>query len=866
MMDIVKRKERYFGQPMPLQYGVQQARRAARRLRFHMLIVPLLFLFFGSESVAQEGMLDPTFRSRYSHGQLGFRFAGGFNRYLGDFKPVDDARLLSMSAMYSIRPFLSAGLRVDYGKASFIRAAEHVDAELFDFQFAGMEEERFTEFSAFHLALQVTPLQWSVFDLYLFIGAGVGVYTAQDHSSDFARVRPKADLPGAISVPFGAGIDLHLTQHIALSAEIQYRLFFADDFDAYDEKLLTIDFIRSGGRRPYQADEKNDNMLSASFGIKIFLFRNDDYDGDLVSNWEELALGTDPYSIDSDGDGLSDYEEIFIYKTDPLKRDTDGDGLSDYEEVRIFRTDPLRVDTDGDGLSDFDEIYFYGTNPLLADTDGDGLTDKEELELGTDPTHIDTDRDGINDADEVRIYRTDPLKPDTDGDGIFDYNEIFTYGTDPLKVDTDGDGLTDYEEIAFYRTNPLKIDTDGDGLDDYYEITVSRTNPLDRDTDGDGIWDGDDLCPLVPENYNGIDDHDGCPDGVGFPPPPIAWHGDRGRGTGPDTGEGGDSGRGTGPDTGEGGDSGRGTGPDTGEGGDSGRGTGPDTGEGGDSGRGTGPDTGEGGDSGRGTGPDTGDGGDSGRGTGPGTGDGGDSGRGTGPGTGDGGDSGRGTAPGTGDGSGHGTGVGTGQGGDWGHGTGVGTGEGGVWNIDRRKIHGPLPRPFLQRYYDFEPRYVQHIIPQSIVDTAWSTSTMYDLSAFDLPKPLPEFSVELLEDDKTFMLGNIHFEFDQAVIRKEYIADMLAKVHVFDIYPELVVEIRGHTDDEGPDAYNETLSLRRALAVKSFFVSQGVSPTRMMVKGFGRYRPLTDNTSEFGKAINRRVEMHVLRLGRKAGE
>ena len=189
---------------------------------------------------------------------------------------------------------------------------------------------------------------------------------------------------------------------------------------------------------------------------------------------------------DSDGDGLTDLEEIMIYHTDPNNADTDGDGLSDGDEVRIYNTDPTNPDTDGDGLNDGDEVHKYHTSPRLADTDGDGLTD----------------------GDEVLKYHTDPLSQDTDGDGLSDYDEINKYHTDPLKRDTDGDGLTDGEEILQYHTNPLLADTDGDGIDDGTEIKVMHTDPLNKDTDGDGVPDNEDGCPLEP----GPKSNNGCPE------------------------------------------------------------------------------------------------------------------------------------------------------------------------------------------------------------------------------------------------------------------------------------------------------------------------------------------------------------------
>ena len=173
---------------------------------------------------------------------------------------------------------------------------------------------------------------------------------------------------------------------------------------------------------------------------------NIDPDGDGLTTAEELLLGTDPYKWDTDGDGLSDGEEVLIYGTDPLNPDTDGDGLTDWQEVRVYGTDPLNPDTDGDGLSDFDEVM------------GVMIFDRAT-------------------GQPVRVF-TDPLKWDTDGDGISDGDEVSKYNTHPLKIDTDGDGLSDFDEIYLHKTNPLLWDTDGGGINDGEEIRLGL-DPLD---------------------------------------------------------------------------------------------------------------------------------------------------------------------------------------------------------------------------------------------------------------------------------------------------------------------------------------------------------------------------------------------------
>ncbi len=66
--------------------------------------------------------------------------------------------------------------------------------------------------------------------------------------------------------------------------------------------------------------------------------------------------------------------------------DSDGDGLSDADEINIYNTDPNHADSDGDGLSDYAEIHTHGTNPLAKDSDGDGFNDAYEIQTGKSPT------------------------------------------------------------------------------------------------------------------------------------------------------------------------------------------------------------------------------------------------------------------------------------------------------------------------------------------------------------------------------------------------------------------------------------------------------------------------------------------------
>jgi outer membrane protein OmpA-like peptidoglycan-associated protein len=76
-------------------------------------------------------------------------------------------------------------------------------------------------------------------------------------------------------------------------------------------------------------------------------------------------------------------------------------------------------------------------------------------------------------------------------------------------------------------------------------------------------------------------------------------------------------------------------------------------------------------------------------------------------------------------------------------------------------------------------------------------------------------------------------------------------------YPNSLIDVMGHTDSTGSDAYNLDLSRRRAEAVTNFLVSRGVARSRVESIGYGEQYPVADNTTEDGRARNRRVEIRI---------
>jgi outer membrane protein OmpA-like peptidoglycan-associated protein len=115
----------------------------------------------------------------------------------------------------------------------------------------------------------------------------------------------------------------------------------------------------------------------------------------------------------------------------------------------------------------------------------------------------------------------------------------------------------------------------------------------------------------------------------------------------------------------------------------------------------------------------------------------------------------------------------------------------------------------------------------------------------DLPADLKKF---------TGVIKGINFRTNSAKLTGGSSRTLTGAVKVLQQYPDLRLEISGHTDDTGDADHNRTLSQERADAVKTFLVGKGVAAERLEAKGYGPDKPLADNATRAGKAKNRRVE------------
>ncbi|RYZ36009.1 MAG: outer membrane exchange protein TraB [Myxococcaceae bacterium] len=112
--------------------------------------------------------------------------------------------------------------------------------------------------------------------------------------------------------------------------------------------------------------------------------------------------------------------------------------------------------------------------------------------------------------------------------------------------------------------------------------------------------------------------------------------------------------------------------------------------------------------------------------------------------------------------------------------------------------------------------------------------------------------------NKIVILEQVNFATDQDVILSESFPVLEEVARVMEVNPKLDrILIEGHTDARASDSYNLELSKRRAASVKRFLIESGVAAERVCSQGFGRSKPVADNASEEGMALNRRVEFTI---------
>ncbi|MCE5347001.1 MAG: OmpA family protein [Bacteroidales bacterium] len=133
-----------------------------------------------------------------------------------------------------------------------------------------------------------------------------------------------------------------------------------------------------------------------------------------------------------------------------------------------------------------------------------------------------------------------------------------------------------------------------------------------------------------------------------------------------------------------------------------------------------------------------------------------------------------------------------------------------------------------------------------------------DKQAEEIKNTVPDAKVERVgEGIVVEFSSNVLFAFNSSDLSTDAKTNLEKLVKVLNGYPDTNLEIQGHTDSKGTESYNQTLSEKRASTVSAYLVTKGITSSRLTIKGFGETIPKYDNSTDEGRAQNRRVEFLI---------
>jgi len=133
-----------------------------------------------------------------------------------------------------------------------------------------------------------------------------------------------------------------------------------------------------------------------------------------------------------------------------------------------------------------------------------------------------------------------------------------------------------------------------------------------------------------------------------------------------------------------------------------------------------------------------------------------------------------------------------------------------------------------------------------------------DKQAEELKEAVPDATVERVGEGITIEFSSaVLFAVNKSDLSTEARGNLDKLVTVLNTYPDTNIEVQGHTDDTGTEAYNQTLSEKRAASVSDYLTEKGINTARVTTKGYGELAPKYDNTTDEGRARNRRVEFLI---------
>jgi outer membrane protein OmpA-like peptidoglycan-associated protein len=134
-----------------------------------------------------------------------------------------------------------------------------------------------------------------------------------------------------------------------------------------------------------------------------------------------------------------------------------------------------------------------------------------------------------------------------------------------------------------------------------------------------------------------------------------------------------------------------------------------------------------------------------------------------------------------------------------------------------------------------------------------------DKQAKAIKEALPGAEVERVGEGIKITLGEntVNFDFNSSNLTSTAKANLDKLADVLVKNPDTNINVYGHTDSKGSDEYNQTLSEKRANAVKTYLVSKGIASSRLFAMGVGEKQPIATNDTDAGRAQNRRVEFAI---------
>lgn len=268
----------------------------------------------------------------------------------------------------------------------------------------------------------------------------------------------------------------------------------------------TVDSVLSGGDIELYA-QGTENLR---YGTAVIVAGVDESSGELlplattISGDDRYLVAddyipaTNPLAMDTDNDGVSDYDELYEYlaagalvtkgsETDIVVMDVTaqgddvqlagvGESVTGGVKVIGFGENQL-LESNVSASLDILAAQTYVTDPLRSDFDSDGTKDGFEFKHAGDPTlfdgisSFDSDGDGLPDAIEESGWDVVVIEGEVVNNRLVRTASTFRVTSDPFVTDSDDDGLSDAEEYHLVpKTNPNEADTDGDGLSDFYEV------------------------------------------------------------------------------------------------------------------------------------------------------------------------------------------------------------------------------------------------------------------------------------------------------------------------------------------------------------------------------------------------------------